>query len=253
MHPLTLIVKLLAIDRGNSRTKVALRDENGTPDFHFFANEAEREILDFISHQSFDAAVMSSVAANGLATVAAFLESKGRFLFVDNSTPIPLKNEYATPNTLGADRIAGAVGAWSLLNKQDVLLVDAGTCINYECVVNGHYLGGAIAPGLQMRLKAMHEFTGKLPLPALPEEEIALVGNSTVNCLLSGAIWGLVGEIEQTQKKYMELYPAISLILSGGDAPYLGKYLKNSIFAPHKEVALVGLLEILKYNLNVEN
>jgi type III pantothenate kinase len=246
-------VKLLAIDRGNSRTKIGLQQNDGALEVHFFYNDEESPMLLWIEQQQPDAAVMSSVAATGLEKITAWLQQHARFLWVTSTTPIPIKNNYATPETLGMDRLAGAIGAWAQAGKKDVLLLDAGTCINYECVVNHTYIGGAIAPGLTMRLKAMHHFTGKLPLVELPAEQAVLTGNSTATCMLSGAIWGMVHEMEGIAGVYQALYPGITLILGGGDAPFLGHYLKNSIFAPHKEVVLIGLLEILKYNLNVEN
>lgn len=245
-------MNLLAIDRGNSRTKVGIQ-ANGNLTVAYFDNSLEDELLAYLANQTFDASIMSSVTSGIFAKVTDYLQHRGRFVMLDSNTIIPIKNNYATPNTLGSDRTAGAVGAWSLVQKNDVLLVDAGTCINYECVVGDVYLGGAISPGLQMRLKAMHDYTGKLPLLNLSEEEIELIGTSTVTCMQSGAAWGLIKEMEGLALDYKARFPAISVILTGGDAPYLGKYLKNSIFAPHKEVVLVGLMEILKYNLNVKD
>ncbi len=244
-------MKILAIDRGNSRTKVGLQDLYGGLDVSIFPNTDTQDLLQHIKKINFDAAVMSSVAATDLVAVADYLQAQRNFLFIDSETATPVKNEYATPNTLGTDRMAGAVGAWTYMGHQDVLLIDAGTCINYECVVSNVYKGGAIAPGLQMRLTAMHEHTGKLPLLSLPENSVELIGNSTATCMLSGAIMGTVNEITATAAHYQQIYPGIRLVLSGGDAAYLGKYLKNSIFAPHKEAVLLGLIEILKYNLNV--
>lgn len=245
-------MKLLAIDRGNSRTKVGLQSENGDLSIAVFGNDQESHILQFIQSQNYDASIMSSVAAGGIPAVSAHL-SKQKFVLADNKIPIPVKNNYATPETLGADRIAGAIGAWQIAGKKNVLLMDAGTCINYECVVEDTYIGGAIAPGLFMRLQAMHEFTGKLPMLEIPDETIEITGDSTKTCMLSGAVIGMTKEMEGIADHYKQTYPSISVILTGGDEPYLGKYLKNSIFAPHKEVVLVGLLEILKYNLNVKN
>jgi type III pantothenate kinase len=250
-------VKLLAIDRGNSRTKVGITTQEGDPDIYFFDNHDETGLMDLINYQNCEAGAMSSVAANNLPIIADYFQKKSNHIFIDFNTPLPIKLEYATPNTLGTDRMAGAVGAWKLVGEDDVLLVDAGTCINYELVLNDCYKGGAIAPGLQMRLNAMHEFTGKLPLLDLPEEEIELTGDSTKNCMLSGAIWGAVHEIDGIIEHYTSIHPTISVVLSGGNAPYLGKYLKNSIFAPHKpdlpagrEVVIIGLLEILKHHLH---
>lgn len=245
-------MKLLAIDRGNSRTKVGIH-ANGNLTVAYFDNSLEDELLAFMADQTFDASIMSTVTSGIFEKVTEYLKDRGRFVMLDSNTIIPIKNNYATLNTLGSDRMAGAVGAWSLGQKKDILLVDAGTCINYECVVGDVYLGGAISPGLQMRLKAMHYYTGKLPLLNPTEDRIELIGTSTVTCMQSGAAWGVIKEMEGLALDYMARFPAISVILTGGDAPYLGKYLKNSIFAPHNEVVLVGLLEILKYNLNVKD
>ena len=245
-------MKLLAIDRGNSRTKVGLEHENGEMDMSVFANNEINALIDFINKTKFDAAVLSFTTAENLGGILDDLNAKGKLLLVDNLTPLPIKNEYATPETLGVDRIAGAIGAWKLMHEKDILLMDAGTCINYECVINGAYKGGAIAPGLQMRLKAMHDYTGKLPSIHIPETNIELTGNSTVSCMISGAVFGLVHEMQGIAEEYKMKYPGISMIFTGGDAPYLGKYLKNSIFAHHKEIVLKGLIEILKYNFHVE-
>jgi type III pantothenate kinase len=245
-----LAVKLLAIDRGNSRTKVGISNQDEAPEIYYFANADESGLVNLLKEKNCDAGAMSSVAANNLPLIAEYFQKKTNYFLIDAKTPIPLKNEYATPNTLGADRIAGAVGAWTIAGKKDVLLLDAGTCINYECVLDNTYKGGAIAPGLEMRLRAMHEFTGKLPQLELTEALIELTGDSTSNCMLSGCVWGMVHEMNGIAETYKSRYPSIRVILTGGDAAYLGKYLKNSIFAPHKEVVIVGLLEILKHQLN---
>lgn len=247
-------MKLLAVDRGNSRTKVGIQENNGVLQIHVFENAANDELLQFILDQKPDGAILSSVVSKDtIAIKTLFGGIEKDFFLLDYKTPLPLKNNYDTPETLGMDRLAGAIGAWVLAGKKDILLMDAGTCINYECVVNHTYLGGAIAPGLQMRLQAMHTFTGKLPSVVLPEATIDLTGQSTTNCMLSGAVFGMVHEMHGIANAYMIEYPTLAVILTGGDAPYLGKYLKNSIFTPHTEVTLVGLMEILKYNLNVKN
>ncbi len=246
-------MKLLAIDRGNSRTKTALQTGHSEFEYQVFENDPEDSLLLYIRSISFDAAIMSTVAADNLKKTSEYLQSKGFFLLVDPHTSLPLKNEYATPETLGTDRITGAIGAWKQMGERDVLLVDAGTCMNYEFVINNIYQGGAISPGLRMRLKAMHDYTGKLPLLEVPDSSIELIGKSTSGCMASGAVLGLCREIEGFANEYEKRYPGIAMVLSGGDAPFLGKYLKNGIFALHKEVVLIGLMEILKFNLNAKN
>lgn len=216
-------------------------------------NTHESAMLEYIKSTNPDAAIMSTVAANEFKYLVDYLNEACRFIRLDDHTGLPLINKYATPKTLGTDRIAGAIGAWILAGKNNVLLVDVGTCINYELVIDNMYLGGAISPGLQMRLRAMHEHTGRLPLLYLTDEEIPFTGDSTDTCMLSGAVHGAAEEVKGVIRNYEVRYPGIQVWLTGGDAAYLGKYLKNSIFALENNVVLTGLVEILKFNLDAEN
>jgi len=162
-------------------------------------------------------------------------------------TPVPLKNKYHTPATLGYDRLAGAVGASKLFPGKDALVVDMGTCINYECVTAaGEYLGGAISPGMRMRFRALHEFTGKLPLINDHFQPESFVGQDTTTSLLSGVMNGILQEVDGVIAQYRLRYNDLQVILTGGDADYFGKYLKNQIFA-QPDLVLLGLLEILHF------
>lgn len=246
------IVNLLAIDRGNSRTKLGIWNGD-TAEIKVFINTQENAMVEYVKSQPVNAAIVSSVSAGSFQFLIDELSSVKDLILLDAATPLPVKNDYATPNTLGADRIAGAIGAWVVTGKSDVLLIDFGTCINIELVVKNHYKGGSISPGLQMRLKAMHDYTGALPLLTIPEEEVAFTGTSTNACMLSGAIHGTVQEVMGIISAYNTQYPGIQVVFTGGDAAYLGKYIKNSIFALNNNVVLQGLVEILKYNLNAKS
>jgi type III pantothenate kinase len=162
-------------------------------------------------------------------------------------TNIPVTNFYKTPDTLGKDRLAGIVAAHSLYVKENVLVIDAGTCITYDLITTkGEYYGGSISPGLNMRFKALHTFTEKLPLVSLLNFE-ELIGTDTNTSILSGVINGLIAETDAIIERYKELYSALKIIICGGDAQFLVDRLKNSIFAV-PELVLIGLNEILDYN-----
>ncbi|MFH1937467.1 MAG: type III pantothenate kinase, partial [Bacteroidota bacterium] len=150
--------------------------------------------------------------------------------------------------TLGRDRLACAVAASRLFQGVPSLVINAGTCITYDLVTaQNEYLGGAIAPGLQMRLRAMHTFTRKLPLLEL-QEPGNLTGLDTRESMLSGAVYGVVAEVTGIIEQYRKSYPDLQVILSGGDMEYLDKLLKIRIFAL-SNIVMVGLKHILEYNL----
>lgn len=175
-------------------------------------------------------------------------------LFEPGTTPVPLRNAYATPHTLGADRLAGAVGAAALRPGRDTLVLDAGTALKLDLVTaDGTYRGGSIGPGLGMRLRALHEYTGRLPLLPLPAPDatIPLVGDSTVGALLSGVVNGAAAEANGLVAAYRQQYPALGVVLTGGDAPLLAARLAGPIFAV-PELVLLGLYRILVYNVEVE-
>ncbi len=166
---------------------------------------------------------------------------------VSPDTRLPYRNTYATTQTLGADRMALATAAFFHRNQCNTLVIDAGSCITYDFMNDfGEYLGGAISPGLRMRYKALHTFTARLPLLE-PEAPFDLIGNATESSIHSGVVHGLVHEIDGTIAQYKSRYPDLTVILTGGDAPFLSKRLKNTIFA-HSNFLLEGLNQLLEYN-----
>jgi type III pantothenate kinase len=169
-------------------------------------------------------------------------------------TPVPLQNVYATPQTLGADRLAGAVAAGHLRPGQPTLVIDAGTALKFDLVADNTFFGGSIAPGLRMRLRALHAFTGRLPLLELPEPEAAvqLIGNSTASSLLSGVLNGTAAEVNGLVADYQRRYPGLGLVLTGGDAAHLRPRLAANlgfIFVV-PELVLIGLDRILRHNVD---
>ncbi|MEO2050792.1 MAG: type III pantothenate kinase [Allomuricauda sp.] len=166
---------------------------------------------------------------------------------LSSASKVPFKNSYATPQTLGVDRLALATAAFYQNPRGNTLAIDAGTCITYDMVNNaGEYVGGAISPGVRMRYKAMHNQTAGLPLLE-PEELLDFVGNSTQSCMHSGVINGVACEVDGVIDQYRARYQDLTVILTGGDAHFFAKRLKNTIFANSKFL-LEGLNCLLEYN-----
>lgn len=164
------------------------------------------------------------------------------------STPIPLANHYATPATLGADRLAAAVGAAMLYPGRDLLIVDFGTAITIDLVEGGAYKGGNISPGVKMRFRALHDYTARLPLADVTDERLRF-GNTTLSAIEQGVMQGVANEIEGYIGAFSEKNDKISTIFTGGDAKYFVKRIKNAIFADC-ELVVCGLNRILDYNAN---
>ncbi|MCX2679944.1 type III pantothenate kinase [Galbibacter sp. EGI 63066] len=164
-----------------------------------------------------------------------------------SASKVPFKNEYATPETLGVDRIALVAAAFYRYKMKNCLVIDAGSCITYDFIDrNGVYKGGAIAPGLRMRYRAMHEFTENLPL--IDSFEWGnFIGNTTKDCMVSGVLNGSVNEMDAVIAQYREKFKDLTVILTGGDSHFLSKRLKSSIFA-HPNFLLEGINHILELN-----
>lgn len=168
-------------------------------------------------------------------------------LAFDHTVASPVRNCYGTPQTLGIDRLAAAIGANALYPGREVLVLDAGTALTYEYLsAKAEYLGGNISPGLQMRFKALHTFTAKLPLLE-PGKDIIKLGRTTEEAIRAGVENGIIAEAESIIAQFTEKYPKGSVILTGGDMSFFDKRLKNSIFAA-PDLVLIGLNEILNYN-----
>ena len=171
----------------------------------------------------------------------------------DKSLPIPIALDYETINTLGKDRIAGAVGASFEFPEENSLIIDCGTCVNYDFIDHqAVFKGGVISPGLKMRLRAMHSFTENLPdLTAdLVLESDGFPGKSTKHCMQLGAKMALLNEIEGFVQRFQQEFGLINVILTGGDASFFESSLKGDIFVRPK-IVLTGLNRILRHNVAV--
>ena len=166
------------------------------------------------------------------------------------ATPVPIANSYHTPATLGSDRLAAAVGAAWLYQGSYVLVVDAGSCVTFDVVDStGSYVGGNIAPGINMRLVAMHEHTRRLPLVGTTGETPA-IGYDTETALRAGAVVGLQHEIEGYVSSLSRTSDDLKVVLTGGDCESLHPDVAVPVYIEHNLVAY-GLNRVLLYNKNL--
>ena len=239
----------LIIDQGNTRVKCAVFNSN---DVIVFKSVKLKRYAHRILNELPSTLKIENVILSNTSLPDKFLMDQLRtyqhFLHLDHSTKIPIVNKYGTPETLGKDRIAAAVGAWMKYPNENILFIDMGTCITMNFVNNkGWFLGGNISPGIKMRFKAMHKFTANLPLAenVLNDEFIA---DTTVKALQNGAIKGTFREIDSFITETRNKFGEIKVILTGGDAFFFENWTKNMIFvAPN--LVMEGLNEILKYNV----
>ncbi|MDD4971595.1 MAG: type III pantothenate kinase [Paludibacter sp.] len=238
----------LCIDQGNSSTKIGLFNQEkfiGNLNYDEFG---KKELSVLFSKFSFQNCILSSVAAVNQDLVMKLQSKIKNYIELTHETAIPIENKYSTPDTLGKDRLAAVVGAAYLKPEEDILVIDAGTAITYDFInASRQYLGGNIAPGLNMRLRSLHEFTYKLP-EVEPKSESPLLGESTESAILSGALYGIVFEIDGYIDTLKIKYPQLSTFLTGGSTFYFDTKLKNAIFA-ERNLVLIGLNRILQYNV----
>ena len=165
----------LALDIGNSRAKLAVFDGADLVTVVTVQDNIVEVVLRLRDQYPINHCILSSVRSH----VPDMGEGMKVYRVGDDELIMPMRIDYETIDTLGNDRIAAAVGAWSAFPRQTILVIDAGTCMTYDFVTaDGVYRGGNIAPGLRMRLRSMHEQTGKLPLVDVTEPQ-RTVGKST--------------------------------------------------------------------------
>ena len=241
----------LIIDIGNSFVKVAIMDGD--------------EILwkeRYSSPQEFDAlaikgrwpqiarAIVASTAVDTLSVAEALREAGIEVLEMSSLTPVPIGNEYATPETLGVDRLAAAVAAVEVIGCQDCIIVDFGSAITIDFVKDGIYRGGNISPGVEMRFRALHDYTKRLP-KCQPTDEVLEMGRTTSQAIEQGVMQGIENEIRGYIEAFCKKNAKISIIFAGGDAIFFDKRIKNAIFAKC-DLVITGLNRILDYNASTK-
>jgi type III pantothenate kinase len=240
----------LCIDWGNTLVKAAIFNEENkiVESKQMSEGEASSAITSLVASHQPKGCIFCSVSKNSGEAEQMLKQEIAHFQRLDDSTRLPIINAYSSPETLGPDRLAIAVGAQAMHPDKNILAVSLGTCVTYNFVQkNKAFRGGAISPGLRMRLKSMHEFTDKLP-EINPDGEVLLLGYDTATSMRSGAIYGMASEIDGMIAAFAEQYPDFNAVLTGGDAPLFANKLKSKIFAD-PDLLLKGLNLTLKYNV----
>ena len=236
----------ICIDIGNTSAKLGIFDHNQLVNVHL--QVADRNIAKLLKTHRPDRVIISSVR-KGIGKIVDQSKQIAETVVLSHQTSLPIKSTYQSPETLGVDRIAAAVGANFLYPNHNCLIIDVGTCITFDLVdASGTHHGGGISPGVEMRLKSMHKFTSKLP-SVVPKGTPELIGKTTTECMRSGAIWGAVAELEGIIARYRQFYDNLTIIICGGDAFFFESKIKDHIFA-NPNLVLIGLNQILRFNLN---
>jgi type III pantothenate kinase len=236
----------LCIDAGNTNIKIAVFNKRKIVFKVSKENVSEEDLFSLFEKYNPASAILSSVRKFPSGALQ-LIKKHSKTIILSHTTKIPVKLKYQTPETLGPDRIASAVAAWTLLPGKNSLVINAGTCVTFDIVdKDGSYQGGAITPGIEMRYKALHQFTAKLPY-VTKRETVRIIGKTTTGSINAGVLNHMIYEINGAISFYNQHYKNLAVLLTGGDASFLAKRLKNDIFAA-PDLVLTGLNEILLYN-----
>jgi type III pantothenate kinase len=236
----------IAFDFGNTRMKLAIFNEDKIDRTIVLEDDSVDTIQSLIDTYKPGKTILSSVIDHNPA-IEDLLAAKTKFHKLSHLTKLPFTTPVGKPETIGADRLALCAAAVHYYPDHHNLVIGMGSCITYNFINKYHeFLGGAISPGMEMRLKAMHHYTAKLPL-VKADSNVPLIGYDTNSNLLSGAVLGLAKEIDGFVDAYNEKFGNFNVLLTGGDIVHLASHLKNKIFAD-PELIFKGLYAISEVN-----
>jgi type III pantothenate kinase len=236
----------LVIDIGNTNVKAALFEERDLITTQRIANSGIVAIKAFCGEASVEKVIVSSVATDP-SDVVSVLRETGYFVHhLTWKSKFPFKNLYQTPETLGVDRLASAAGAISQYGKSNMLIIDAGSAVTYDIISNGVFKGGSISPGMEMRFKALHSFTGRLPLCSF-SRDFKYPSVNTREAITSGVVMGLAFELNEYIRTIRNEYSELVTILTGGDSLLFNELIKDEYVAI-PNLVIEGLNYLLEYN-----
>jgi len=236
----------ICFDFGNTRLKAAIFQHTKLSEVFILENDSLPIIESILKKTDPQKTILSSVI-NHNPEIETLLSSKTTFHKLNHLSNLPFTTPVGKPETIGADRLALSAAAVYFFPKQHNLVIGLGSCITYNFINADHeFLGGGISPGMEMRMKALNQFTAKLPI-VKPDGNVPLVGYDTVSNILSGVVLGMANEIDGFINAYRERYGNFNVHLTGGDLVYLAPHLKNQIFAD-PELIFKGLYAISEVN-----
>jgi type III pantothenate kinase len=226
----------LVIDIGNTYTKVAVFEYNKILYNRQYQEVDSIIIKKILGDYRVNKAIISSVKKNK-EEWQNVLAGNVPLIYFNTGMTSGITNHYLTPQTLGLDRLAAVIGAYILYPGKSSMVIDGGTCITYDWIdTAGNYFGGSISPGLNMRYKALNNYTAGLPLIKANEYFADRSGNDTTSAILSGVQNGIKYELEGFIESYKKNGEELNIVLSGGDSIFFDTLLKNSIFAPYIKI-----------------
>jgi len=236
----------ICFDFGNTRKKCAVFNDGQLTKGVVITDDSIETITSLIDTYRPRKSILSSVIDHNPA-IEELLAMRTKFHKLNHLTKLSFTTPVGRPSTIGADRLALSAAAVHLYPKNHNLVIGLGSCVTYNFINKYHeFLGGAISPGMEMRLKAMNHFTAKLPLVKI-DSNVPLVGYDTESNLQTGAVLGLAKEIDGFIDAYKERYGNFNALLTGGDLVHLASHLKNKIFAD-PELIFKGLYAISEVN-----
>lgn len=240
-------MKTLCLDFGNTRQKAALFEKEQLKKIIVLGDDATSDLIAIIQEYKPERSILSSVINHDI-KVEELLESKTAFHRLSDKSKLPVSIAVGKPETMGPDRLAIASAAQFLFPSMNNLVIGMGSCITYNFINQfGEFMGGSISPGMEMRFKAMHHFTAKLPLVEA-DWNVPLVGYDTKTNLQSGVVLGMAKEMDGIIEAYAERYGNFNALLTGGDIRMFQPHLKNKIFAD-SDLIFKGLYAISQINL----
>ncbi|MCU0459697.1 MAG: type III pantothenate kinase [Bacteroidales bacterium] len=206
----------LIIDIGNTSVKAALVSDGVIVEQQRFRAASPDLIAGFTGRCAIDGAIVSTVSRD----ISGFIEWLGarvkRVHLLTADSVYPFAIDYDTPATLGSDRLAAAAGAIHRHPGSDLLVIDAGSALTIDEVTGGAYRGGSISPGLAMRFRALHEYTGRLPL-ITKRSGFTFPGRTTEDAIAGGVMMGMAYEIIEYIRTFEKKHHNPVTVITGGD------------------------------------
>jgi type III pantothenate kinase len=236
----------ICFDFGNTRKKAAVFNGENFSTGVVLQDDSAETITGLLEKFQPDKSILSSVIDHNPA-IEELLSSRTKFHKLSHLSKLSFSTPVSKPDTIGADRLALAAAAIKFYPKKNNLIIGLGTCITYNFINKfGEFLGGAISPGMEMRLKALNQFTAKLPL-VNADSNVPLIGYDTKTNILTGVVIGMAKEMDGFIEAYEEKYRNFNVVLTGGDIVHLATHLKSKIFAD-PELIFKGLYAISEVN-----
>lgn len=253
--------ELLTIDIGNTSISFGLfRRKQLIKTFSIDANQSEirfkKEIRKKISNkekQRILSVVVCSVAPSDLKVVVCWVKKELKMtpLIIGKDLKVPIESRY-TSQQIGQDRLVCAYAAQKLYGCP-LIVIDLGTAITCDFIsVAGEYLGGVIIPGIEISAEALYQRTALLPKIKIELPKM-LIGQNTRESILSGLFYGYGALLDGLVRRYHEMFKKRPrVILTGGYAPFLKKFMKVNIYKTDKILVLQGI-RLLYWNVKNSN